>query len=396
VPKTLKQIPHVLVIQETNMQPGRDKLRGIFNYAHLYGPWHLRVIQGRVGEQKPTSTTDWKDYDGILVGQMMLGLENALTQTKKHMVLMDPLDDVLKPGSPFAKCSYTLDDSEAIGRAGAAFFIKRGYIHLAYVGESLNRNWSIRRGNGFVQQIVESSLHCHVFPASSTGRNGQGEEEQLRSWLKALPKPVALLAAMDTRALQVIDLAVEAGLRVPQDVAVLGIDNDELFCSGSNPTISSIQRDTVNCGFLAARMLDKLMRRQARKREVLRFGVKEIIIRESTQGGATISDPLAMRAREFIRINAGEHIGIHHITKHLNVSRRLLEMRFRTAYNRSLLDEIQSARLERVEKLLKETDLSLTEICDRSGYQTDVHLRRIFKKRFGSTMRDYRSDLRNR
>jgi len=141
-------------------------------------------------------------------------------------------------------------------------------------------------------------------------------------------------------------------------------------------------------------MLDRRMRRETRTREILRFGVKEIVTRGSTQPGAVVTDPFALRAREFIRINAGEPIGVPNIVAHLKVSRRLLEMRFRSAYNRSLLDEIQSARLERVEKLLKETDLPLSEVCTRSGYQTDVHLRRIFKKRFGLSMRDYRDRLR--
>ena len=394
MPKILKRIPRVLVIQETNMQPGRDKLQGIFKYAHLYGPWHLRVVQGRAGEHKPSSTTDWRDHDGIIAGQMMLGLADALKQARKPMVLMDPLEDALEPGSPFAKLSHTLDDSEEVGRAGAVYFIELGYRHFAYVGEPLNRNWSVRRGESFARCVAQNRLPCDVYPVPAAAGDGNREDRQLAGWLKALPKPGGLLAAMDTRALQVIEICVEAGLRVPQDVAVLGIDNDELFCSGSIPTISSIRRDTEACGFMAARMLDRRMRRETRTREILRFGVKEIVTRGSTQPGAVVTDPFALRAREFIRINAGEPIGVPNIVAHLKVSRRLLEMRFRSAYNRSLLDEIQSARLERVEKLLKETDLPLSEVCTRSGYQTDVHLRRIFKKRFGLSMRDYRDRLR--
>ena len=177
-------------------------------------------------------------------------------------------------------------------------------------------------------------------------------------------------------------------------MAVLGIDNDELLCNGSIPTLSSIRRDTETCGFMAAQMLDRLMRKETRKREILRYGVREIVTRDSTQPQAVSTDPVVQKAREFIRINAGTGINVPDIVRHLNVSRRLAEMRFRSASGHSLLDEIQETRLDRVERLLKETDLPLTEICTRCGYETDVHLRRIFKRRIGCSMRDYRSRLR--
>jgi len=388
--RMLKRIPRVMVVQETSVQPGRDKLRGIFDYVHLYGPWHVHLVQGRAGEPRPTSAAEMKDYDGIIVGQMMLDMEDALKRTRQPIILMDPLDDALKPGSPFARLPCTLDDSERVGEAGAAYFLERGYVQFAYVGEALNRNWSAHRGECFCRRICAAGLACHLYPAPDVSGDWKEEEKHLARWLAALPKPIALLAAMDTRAHQVIDLCADAGLRVPQDVAVLGIDNDELICNGSLPTLSSIRRDTEACGFLAARMLDRLMRRETRKREVIRYGVREIVTRDSTRSGAAMADSIALRAREFIRINAGANIGVPDVVRHLNVSRRLAEMRFRAACGLSLLAEIQNVRLERVEKLLTGTDLPLMEVCARCGFSTDVHLRRVFKRRFGVSMRDYR------
>ncbi len=224
-----------MVIQETCVQPGRDKLRGIVNYAHLYGPWHIHLVHGRSGEDKPTIATDWKGYDGIIAGQMMFDLAEILKRTRIPTVLIDPLDDALKPGSPFSKLSYTLDASDSVGEAGADYFLERGYRHFAYVGASLNRNWSILRGQSFMRRVHEAGKIGHLYPISAAGADGPFDEAQLTAWLKELPKPVALLAAMDTRARQVIDLCTEAGILVPQDVAVLGIDNDELLCAGSIP-----------------------------------------------------------------------------------------------------------------------------------------------------------------
>lgn len=388
--KTLTHIPRVLVIQETSVQPGRDKLKGIFNYAHLYGPWHLHLVHGRSGEQKPTAA-EWAKCDGIIAGQMMLDLANALKRARTPTVLIDPLDEALKPGSPLSKLSRTLDDSASVGRAGADYFLERGYQNFAYVGEPLNRNWSVRRGESFRQRVSEAGFACHLYPRTAEAGPSGNDESRLSAWLEALPKPVAVLAAMDSRAREVIDLCAEVGLRVPQDVAVLGVDDDELLCNGSTPTLSSIRRDTESCGFMAAQMLDRLMRRETRKRETFLYGVKAVVTRESTRPDLLASDPVVQRAREFIRINAGAGIGVPDIVRHLNVSRRLAETRFRAACGHSLLDEIQSVRLDRVERLLRETDLPLTEVCTRCGYSTDVHLRRIFKRRFGCSMRDFRT-----
>jgi LacI family transcriptional regulator len=391
--KMLKHIPRVLVIQETSVQPGRDKLQGIFNYARLYGPWNIHLIHGRFGEQRPKTIDDLRGFDGVIVGQMMLELEKALGQARRPTVLMDPLDEALRPGSPFARLSFTHDDSDQVGKAGAEYFLARGHTRFAYVGDALNRNWSVRRGKSYRRKIAEAGYACETYPASSRP-DYDDDARLLAEWLLSLPKPCALLAAMDTRACQVIELCEAGGIRVPQDVAVLGVDNDELLCNGTTPTLSSIQRDTLACGLMAAQMLDRLMRGVTRRREVLRYGVREIITRDSTQAQLVAADPIAQRAREFIRINAGTPLGVPDVVRHLGASRRLAEMRFRAASGHTLHDEIQSARLERVERLLRETALSLTEICTRCGYGTDVHLRRVFKRRFGCSMREYRASLR--
>jgi LacI family transcriptional regulator len=273
---------------------------------------------------------------------------------------------------------------------GADYLLARGHKTFAYVGERLNRNWSVLRGRSFCERITSAGFECHMYSPLSESNQPDTDENRLVAWLQELPKPVAVLAAMDTRAHQIIDLCADLGIRVPQEIAVLGIDNDELICNGSSPSLSSIRRDTENCGFAAAEMLDQLIKGKMRRRKVVRYGALEVVTRDSSRRESHPVDPVAASAREFIRINISAAIGVPAIVKHLNVSRRLAEVRFRKAYGHSLLDEIQSVRLERVVKLLKETDLPLTEVCTRCGYQSDVHLRRIFKKQFGCSMRDYR------
>ena len=388
----LKGTPKVLVIQETSMQPGRDKLQGIFNYVRLFGPWHLHLIQSRASEQKIRALSDWNAYDGILADQMAFELAEVLKQTRKPVVLTAYVDGRTALPLPLSKLSCVMEDSGSIGGAAAAYFLERGFKHFAYLGEALNRSWSDQRGRAFARGLQTAGFACDGYPVQPVMGGWKMERLRLLKWLRALPKPVALLAAMDTRAHEAIDACAEAGLQVPHDVAVLGVDNDELLCNGAIPSLSSIQRDTLTCGFLAAQSLDRQMRRGARKRQVLTYGVSRIVTRDSTQTGTARADIVATRAREFIRINAGERIGVPDVIRHLNVSRRLAELRVRAAFGTSLLEEIRAARLERVRRLLSETDLSLAEICSRCDYQTDIHLRRLFKARYGRTMREYRKN----
>lgn len=395
MPSILKRTPKVLVIQETSVQPGKDKLQGIFNYVHLYGPWHLHLIQSRAAEQTVRALADWNEYDGIIADQMAFGMADVLRQTRRPVVLMVHPDPALQPPSPFARLSCILEDSASVGEAGAAYFLARGYKHFAYVGEVLNRNWSIVRGAAFRKRAEAEGGSCDLYSAPVACTDWKTERKHLLLWLKSLSKPVGLLAAMDTRAHQVIDACAEAGLRVPREVAVLGVDNDELICNGSIPTLSSIQRDTLTCGFQAAQVLDSLMRNGAQNKQCLSYGVSRIVTRDSTRTDAAPTDLIAIRAREFIRINAGEQIGVPDVVRHLHISRRTAEIRFRAACGLSLLEEIQNARLERVRRLLAETDLTLSEICNRCKYQTDIHLRRLFKQRFGQTMRDYRKNVKS-
>jgi len=394
MPAILKGTPKVLVIQETCVLPGKDKLQGIFNYIHLYGPWHLHLVQSRAGEQKIRALADWNEYDGVIADQMAFEMADVVRQTRRPVVLMVHPDPLLKPPSPFAKLSCVLEDSAHIGTAGADYFIGHGYKHFAYIGEALGRSWSAARGAAFRSRVEAAGFSCAVYPSPPKATDWKTERKHLLAWLKSLPKPVGLLAALDNRAHQVVDACAEAGLQIPHEVAVLGVDNDELICNGSIPTLSSIQRDTLTCGFLAAQLLDRLMRTGSRQKKTFTYGVSRIVARASTQPDAAPLDLLAVRAREFIRINAGERIGVPDVVRHLNVSRRLAEMRFRAACGVSLLEEIRNARLERVKRLLADTDLALSEICERCNYQTDIHLRRLFKARFGVTMRAYRHETR--
>jgi len=391
MPKIFTQTPRVVVILETCVQPDREKLDGIFKYVRFYGPWHLHIIQNRVGEQRLAHFESWH-ANGVIVGQSMLDMEETLARTKLPLVLIDPLPRHRVPTSPFCRCSYVQNDAVSVGRAAADYFLDRGFKRFAYVGEVLDRSWSRGRGQGFIDKLSEAGFACQVYPSLTQNEINDWAIEQARlaHWLATLPKPVALFAAMDIRARQVLDTCLISDIKVPDDVAILGVDNDEQLCLGSSPTLSSIGCDMSQCGFMAAQLLDEQIRGKRKGTTVLTYGVKKTAERQSTHAQQPVQDQLVARALEFIRLNACEGIGVKDVVAYLKVSRRLAELRFRKTCGRSLLDEIQTVRLERVKRLVSETDFSIREITDRSGYQTDDHLRRIFKSRFGTSMSAYR------
>lgn len=391
MPKIFTQTPRVVVILETCVQPDREKLDGIFKYVRLYGPWHLHIIQNRIGEQRLAHFEAWH-ADGVIVGQSMLDMEEALARARAPLVLIDPLPRHLAPGSPFARFSAVRNDAAQVGAAAADYFLEHGFRNFAYVGEVLDRPWSQGRGQGFAGRLGEVGHACRIYPAltAKERRDWAVEQAKLTRWLAALPKPVALFAAMDIRARQVLETCLINGIKVPEEVAILGVDNDEQLCLGSFPTLSSIECDMGSCGFMAAQLLDEQMRGKRKRKVGLTYGVKRIVARQSTHAVQPVQDQLVARALEFIRLNACEGIGVPDVVAHLKVSRRLAELRFRQSCGRSILDEIQSVRLERVRRLVTETDYPVSEITDRSGFQTDDHLRRMFKRAYGVSMQEYR------
>lgn len=189
-----------------------------------------------------------------------------------------------------------------------------------------------------------------------------------------------------------LDTCLAAKIRVPEEIAVIGADDDETICENTVPSLSSVQSDFEGGAYLAAELLDRLMRRKIRRPVTLTYGFKQIVFRHSSQYVPNMSRRVS-GALEFIRLNACEGIAVEDIARHLRVSRSHLEKQFKKALGRSVLDEIQARRLERLCALLRETSLPIGEIGARCGYATETYLKRLFKRRFGMTMRAYRNKV---
>jgi len=180
-----------------------------------------------------------------------------------------------------------------------------------------------------------------------------------------------------------------AGLNVPGDVAILGVDNEEIICENTSPTLSSIQPDFEMAGYQAAQLLEQFMRHNPRKPQTILYGVKQIVPRESCRPAWAV-DRRLLRGLEFIRLNAGESIGVMDVARQMNVSRRMAELLFRRHLDHSIHEEIQQTRLVRLKTSLIETDFPIGMISGQCGYQTEMHAKRVFKQYAGITMTQFR------
>jgi len=386
--------PQVALLFETNEQAHRDILRGVLRYEQIHGPWSLHVAEGRAGEQRLPALKGWNGSGMIGVIQNRAYAE-AVLAADVPAVLIDPLDAVQLPDGLLQRHSVFASDLRAIGELAADYYLERGFTHFGFVGEIHDINWSRERGAAFAARVHAVGHQCEMYgPLTAHERQDWSRERQrLCTWLTALPKPAAVFVAMDVRGRQVLDACRMAGLRVPHEVAVLAVDNDELICGSTMPPLSSIALDTDRMGFEAARLLDQLMRRARgrRPRRVERvFPPLKVVTRRSTET-IPIADPVVARALEYIWLNAQNPVGVPEIVQHSGVSRRSLEMRFRACVGVTLQDELQRTRLKRVRALLAETNHSLRTIAHACGFTSASYLGKVFRRTFGMTMTQYRA-----
>ena len=388
--RTLIKMPQVAVLLPTSVKVCRDMRRGVLQYAYRHGPWGLHILEGRQGEQKLIRMKEW-GCTGIIGRLYTQELAQAAFAAEVPMIVMDPAPDLLQAGQPLAHHSVVKSDTEAVGRMAAEYFLSRKFVHFAYVGEVHGLAWSKTRGQAYDEVVQRAGFCCHIYGALPKAEQEDAglERDRLCAWLRDLPKPVALFVAMDNRGRQVLDACAWADIKVPTEVAVLSVDNDEDLCETTMPPMSSILLDAERASYEAAQLLDGLMRRATRKRQIITYGPAHVISRRSTDA-LQISDGMVVRALEFIALNACSGINVPDVVRHVSASRRLTEIRFRETLGHTILDEIQRVRLERVCMLLRETNLQIGEIIRACGFDSESHVSTLFRRRFSCTMRDYR------
>jgi LacI family transcriptional regulator len=386
-----QQTPKVVLFLATNEKAGRDKFQGILRYMRLHTPWNIHLIENGVGEQQLVNMRAW-GVTGIIVARM-----------PESIRLVEPIDvPTVVMDSPalyttlFPNASFVTSDSETVGKRGAELFLKQEFRSFAYVPDAYEWDWSTLRGQAFQERLAQAGLECRMYGRLSPRERKDWtlDQKRLTRWLLALPKPTAVLAVHDARARQVLETCQLAGLGVPGDIALLGVDNDELLCENTSPTLSSIHPDYEAGGYEAAGLLEQLMRGVLRKPQRRFYGIKGIVVRESSRFAHAI-DRRYLRGLEFVRLNVNAAISVPDVARYMGVSRRLAEVLFHTYVGHSILSEIQQVRLARLKAFLLDTALPIGQISLQCGYQSEAHAKRIFKQQTGLTMSQFRKKIRS-
>jgi len=312
------------------------------------------------------------------------------------VAIIEPSPDMRDPAHPLANRPCVLVDSYAVGQLAARFFLDRHYAHFAFVGDSHDLYWSQERGRGFRDEISAAGLSCCFYPSPNPKerRDWAIEQPRMQGWLKALPKPAALFAAMDGRGRHVLDACTGARIDVPNEVAVLGVDDDELICESASPTLSSIQLNGKQIGFLLAEHLAQLMRGVRLKPQIFTIVPTQVTTRQSTAAMAVPDKQVAL-ALEYIWSEASHRaIRVPDVVHQLGRSRRFAEMHFKRIVGHTINEEIQHVRLERVCTLLAETNLPIGEITRQCGFARESHLAFLFRKLFNTSMSAFRAATR--
>lgn len=312
---------------------------------------------------------------------------------KLPVVLLSPT-----PGQRAAPMLSVSHDSAATARVAARELLSTGYTQFAFVPSPAPRYWSQTRERVFADTIRKHGSDCRVFRASCSPEIVDGEpssipwQAELRRFLADLPKPCGLFAANDGTAEHVLRAAMFEGIAVPDDLAVLGVDNDERVCNRCEPRLSSIDPDFRRAGMLAAELLFEAAEKggapMARGR--LDFGPLRVVCRESMRT-PTVSDKRVADALAFIRREASSGLRAADVTARFPYSRRLACLRFRKATGHTILEEIHAVQLETVKRLLETTDIPLKALPHFCGFEDPNSLRKFFRRETGGTLRAWRA-----
>ena len=380
----------IIVALWMNGTSGRDILSGIFRYAKTHIGWDIRLVQlPNATHPERIRRLAAEGVDGLIASDLSnSALKEIVAETNAPVVFIGPPTMPI-PRPSGGKTSFVNCDDVAIGAMGAKHFLSLGSFNgFGFLFSGKDTKWPNLREQGFKSALAAVGKTCSTFQ-SPTAADERIDPENLAAWLKSLPKPAAVMTYYDPYAVQVANVCRERGIAVPGQVSILGVDNDGLLCEFANPPLSSIQPDHERAGLLAARELDALMTRPTRKPRTLVSPVLGVVERESTRP-LTPAAHLIRKARQFIHSQATKGIGVADVAAHLNVSRRLADLRFREIEGISIHQTIEDRRMELAEKALSETERPIHQIARESGYKNVKTFEAAFRRRHGKSPGSFR------
>jgi len=374
----------VLFLISQNRYCFSEQLEGVYRYARQAN-WRVQVVERVPGRERMCEIFSYWKPIGVIAeyGDDADLLDKEMTGSVP-IVYFDVGRSVPKKGH------YIAFDTGAAGRMGAEHLLKLGLSEFAYVGYWEQTAWDDERWSAFSRTILSAGCKCRQFHCIK-GRKSSVRMHRMEQWIKSLPRPCGIMAANDRVAEEVLNASLRLKISVPDDFAVLGVDNDRTLGENLTPTLSTVAPLPDWEGYRAAVMLDTLIKFGSDGEEFKSCLVppEKVVVRQSTRRIA-VDMPKVAVALESIRRKAFEGIGVSDVLNEMGVARRTAERFFRQATGHTILEEILRVRFERVYELLAHTNCAIDAIAGQVGYSTEVALRKAFRQREGCSMSTWR------
>ncbi|MEO1615532.1 MAG: substrate-binding domain-containing protein [Planctomycetota bacterium] len=390
--KASQPIRQIALLIESSRVYGRGLLHGIAAYSAENGNWSLRHQEMAINAEPPRWLSNWKG-DGVLV--------RAETDNMVRVIrdLGLPAIDLRCWRSSGQIPGFDTDDLSVV-RLAVNHLRGRGYRRFGFCGFG-GANYSERRLNELTAYVQSLGLEVDAYespgPTHSTTfdaeQSGMLDEVGLAGWLTSLKKPIGVLACNDIRAQQLLNACHELQIRVPDEIAVVGVDNDDVICPLCSPPLTSVEPNTFRIGYEAASLLDQMMNGTKVAAEITWVPARRIAVRSSTDA-IPVDDAEFVEAYRLIRENACRGISVQEIADAVPMSRRALERRMREYLDRSPADVIAEMRVAHIKKLLETTSHPLKQIARLAGFRHDEHMAKLFKNHTGMPPGQYRKQHR--
>lgn len=379
---------NVALVLQTRLSENLLVLDGIASYELSNADWNFFLDD----QARSVANPEWlfgRHWDGVICRHRFPALIEECLRRGVPCVDMEDWPTVY-PGVPKVR-----PDNTAVGHVGGEHLLDRAFQHFAYCGFS-SEHWSVERRRGFVEAIEAVGHQVSILETEYSHELAPDwdmeEQARIQEWVAGLEKPVAIMACNDLRAAQVIEAVHHGGFAIPLEVSVLGANNDVCRVKLSHPSLSSVPINAVDWGFKAAEALDLMMRGERAPEQVF-VDPLPVVTRRSTEALA-VDDPAVSRALKIIHEEATEALKVDDLARRVNVSRSVLERRFRKFLRRTPQEEIRTMKIMRAKQMLLETDKTLADIAEAIGFEHPEYLSVMFKRLTGETPRDFRQKRR--
>lgn len=389
-----KKPKRVVIALRLSTQTGQRTLQGIYRYlTENRIHWDVRIKRDsdEFGLANVARYPKW-GIDGIIFGMCAPDdrLNASVAEIASQNVPIVAVDVRDQPALERRRAStaFVNTDAKSVGVGAARSFMQHGgYRSFGYVPDFRGRSWSALRGDAFAAELKRNGLDCAIYVHPPLDRDNT---EDFKSWIRSLAKPTALFVACDDQALTTAEACRAANFRMPRDVSVLGVDDDEVIDESCDPTLSSVRPDHERQGFIAASRLCEMLSGKENVQRHTEIPILTISARNSTRNESP-AGVLVQGALSYIAKNVRFGLDPSAVARHFKVSRRLLDLRFREIAGTSVNAAIRDQQLANVRDMLKNTKNPIGTISELCGFDNPNYLKTLFKHRFGMTMREYRA-----